>query len=419
MSIRFASNRLNYLRTAAAFLLACISLTLSASHTPDPSSVTVAGNLQDELGCPGDWQPDCAATQLGFDAEDGVWQGTFNIPAGNWEYKAPLNDSWDENYGANAQQNGANIPLNLGSDTDVKFYYDHETHWITDNVNSRIVTAAGSFQDELGCPGDWQPWCLQTWLQDPDGDGVYYFETDEIPAGDYETKAVINEDWSESYPGSNLPFSVGENETVLFSFNSATNYFSVTKPVPSGPAEYAIIHYFRADGDHGDHTTGDFNDYWGLHLWGDALHPSEVIEWTNPKPFLGQTEYGRFAWVKLAPSGGTLGFMVHRGDTKDGTDADRFFDVNVSPEIWLKSEDPNAYTSQAAAQGYATVRYHRPDGDYGTAGPDYNTFWGLHLWGPVSTITALSGTSCSRMSRSRSTSSFIAVTSKIPDRTRA
>jgi pullulanase-type alpha-1,6-glucosidase len=73
--------------------------------------------------------------------------------------------------------------------------------------------------------------------------------------------------------------------------------------------------------------------------------------------------------------------MVHRGDTKDGTDADRFFDVNVSPEIWLKSEDPNAYTSQAAAQGYATVRYHRPDGDYGTAGPDYNTFWGLHLWG--------------------------------------
>jgi hypothetical protein len=110
MSIRFASNRLNYLRTAAAFLLACISLTLSASHTPDPSSVTVAGNLQDELGCPGDWQPDCAATQLGFDAEDGVWQGTFNIPAGNWEYKAPLNDSWDENYGANAQQNGANIP---------------------------------------------------------------------------------------------------------------------------------------------------------------------------------------------------------------------------------------------------------------------------------------------------------------------
>ena len=41
----------------------------------------------------------CAATHLAFDAADGVWQGTFDVPAGNWEYKAPVNDSWDENYG--------------------------------------------------------------------------------------------------------------------------------------------------------------------------------------------------------------------------------------------------------------------------------------------------------------------------------
>ena len=37
----------------------------------------------------------------------------------------------------------------------VKFYYDHETHWITDNVTSVIAVAPGSFQSELGCPGDW------------------------------------------------------------------------------------------------------------------------------------------------------------------------------------------------------------------------------------------------------------------------
>ena len=33
---------------------------------------------------------------------------------------------------------------------------------------------------------------------------------------------------------------------------------------------YAIVHYFRDYGDYGNHTTGDFNDYWGLHLWGDS-----------------------------------------------------------------------------------------------------------------------------------------------------
>ena len=92
-----------------------------ADHTPDPSSVAIAGSLQSELGCPGDWQPECAATDLSFDGEDDVWQRVFAVPAGSWEYKAPLNDSWDENYGANAVLDGSNIPLNLGAPTDVKF----------------------------------------------------------------------------------------------------------------------------------------------------------------------------------------------------------------------------------------------------------------------------------------------------------
>ncbi len=46
-----------------------------ADHTPDPASVAVAGSLQSELGCPGDWQPECSDTELAFDADDGVWQG--------------------------------------------------------------------------------------------------------------------------------------------------------------------------------------------------------------------------------------------------------------------------------------------------------------------------------------------------------
>jgi hypothetical protein len=52
-----------------------------ASHTDDPTSVTVAGSLQDELGCPGDWQPECASTHLGYDSNDDVWQADFDLPA--------------------------------------------------------------------------------------------------------------------------------------------------------------------------------------------------------------------------------------------------------------------------------------------------------------------------------------------------
>src|SRR5687767_10246902 len=62
-----------------------------ASDTPIPSSVTVVGSLQSELGCPGDWQPECAATQLQREVADGVWQASFSVPAGDWEYKVALN----------------------------------------------------------------------------------------------------------------------------------------------------------------------------------------------------------------------------------------------------------------------------------------------------------------------------------------
>ena len=105
----------------------------TASHTPAPLTVTVAGSLQSEAGCPDDWVPACAATHLAYDASDDVWQGTFTLPAGNYEYKAALNDAWTENYGLHAQSDGANIPLTLPSGAAVKFYYDHESHWATDN----------------------------------------------------------------------------------------------------------------------------------------------------------------------------------------------------------------------------------------------------------------------------------------------
>ena len=156
-----------------------------------PSSVTIVGSLQSELGCPGDWQPDCAATHLQFSVEDGVWQAIFDLPAGSYEYKAALNDSWDENYGAGATPNGPNIPLELAQPESIKFYYDQVTHWVTDNRTSTIATAVGSFQSELGCSGDWDPGCLRSWLQDVDGDGVYRFTTTDLPPGDYEWKVAL------------------------------------------------------------------------------------------------------------------------------------------------------------------------------------------------------------------------------------
>ena len=101
---------------ALAALVVLFPFPVAADHTPGPDSVTIAGSLQEELGCPGDWQPDCVATFLGFDAEDNAWQAEFDVPAGMWEYKAALNGSWDENYGLGAVRDGANIPLDLAAE---------------------------------------------------------------------------------------------------------------------------------------------------------------------------------------------------------------------------------------------------------------------------------------------------------------
>jgi len=134
-----------------------------------------------------------------------------------------------------ALRNGTDIPLNLASADTVKFYYDHKTHWITDNKSSIIVTAAGSFQSELGCPGDWQPDCLRSWLEDPDGDGIYTF-TATLPAGSYEVKAALNESWDVNYGaggvpnGANIPFTVGTAD-VLFSYDSSIHVLTVSGAV--------------------------------------------------------------------------------------------------------------------------------------------------------------------------------------------
>jgi Bacterial pullanase-associated domain len=130
-------------------------------------------------------------------------------------------------------------------------------------------------------------------------------------------------------------------------------------PAAEAPANpYVVIHYNRPNGDYGDHTTGNSTNFWGLHLWGDAIDPAEATDWTAPKPFVGEDEYGRFAFVELANDQAPVNFIVHRGDTKDPDNSpDRSFDPAATPEIWLRQGDPTIYFSQAEAQGHATIRY--------------------------------------------------------------
>lgn len=125
--------------------------------SPEPELVVIPGSLQDELGCAGDWDPACENTALAYDETYQLWLGTFALPAGDYEYKAALNGTWDVNFGLDAQPGGENIPLSLAEDTEVTFLFSTQTGWVTDDATMPIATVPGSFQDELGCPAEWSP----------------------------------------------------------------------------------------------------------------------------------------------------------------------------------------------------------------------------------------------------------------------
>lgn len=94
-------------------------------------SVALAGSLQSELGCPGDWQPDCSATELTRVGDSTAYSKVFSLPAGSYEFKVAINDSWDVNYGAGGVFNGANIPLVLEGPATLEFTYDDASHLVS------------------------------------------------------------------------------------------------------------------------------------------------------------------------------------------------------------------------------------------------------------------------------------------------
>ncbi len=227
---------------------------VQAQSAANPETVTIPGTLQSELGCSGDWQPDCDKTYLVYDAEDDIWQGTFLVQPGNdgdkkgSRYKVALNGVWTENYGVNATPGGADIPLLVKEPTEVKFYYDHKNHWVTDNVNSVIAVAVGDFQQALGCANNNDASCLRSWLQDLDGDGVFSFSTNQIPAGTYSVAVTLYEDASQ-VAVQPLELTVKEaGAEIYFGFNASKGELLVSdEGAPRGNLAKLMAHWVTRD----------------------------------------------------------------------------------------------------------------------------------------------------------------------------
>ena len=129
---------------ATPLALGSFALPASADHTAAPQAVALVGSLQSEIGCPGDWQPDCAASRLQpVEGSATLYRATFDIPAGTYGMKVALNNSWDENYGAGGAAGGGDLVLNAPGGP-VTFTYDHASHTLSDDVPEALGAEAGA-----------------------------------------------------------------------------------------------------------------------------------------------------------------------------------------------------------------------------------------------------------------------------------
>jgi glycosidase len=196
-------------------------------EVPQPANVSIPGSHGTEIGCAADWDPACEAGQLVLDPDDQIWKGTRSPTAGGYAFKAAINKSWDENYGVGGVPQGADIGYSTDG-TPVSFYYDHRTHWITNDRISDIVVATGSFQSEMGCAADGDADCMRAWLQDPDGNKVYSLGTTQVPPGTY-TVQVARDGTLE---GPTQTFTVDAGDATTFTYDPASQALTVsTAPV--------------------------------------------------------------------------------------------------------------------------------------------------------------------------------------------
>jgi pullulanase/glycogen debranching enzyme len=153
-----------------------------------------------------------------------------------------------------------------------------------------------------------------------------------------------------------------------------TAFQKVLSAQPANPAASAptggvpttlTVHYRR--------TAGDYTG-WQLHHWGAAAS----VDWNAGRNADSTDAFGAVYNVPLAAQTGTVGYLFHKGDTKDHGGADQSWVLKAGVnEIWRLEGDSTTYTANplgSVAPDVTTVRVHykRFDGAFAN--------WGLHLW---------------------------------------
>jgi hypothetical protein len=206
--------------TVAALMVALLLVPAAALALP-----SIAGNFQG-------WDPADPTHELTLNG-NGVYELTIAAGGSLHIYKAIDGDTWNEAFPGNDQTFTPSSPqnvtfyCNLGATPGVKENDEYVFH----SLNPPIV--CGDFQSELG-GSDWdQTDTVNTVMSDGDGDDVWEFSTSAIPAGTYNFKIVLNNNWDQNTsPPGNITFGSNGVDPVTFKYHMATNTTEVFTTAP-------------------------------------------------------------------------------------------------------------------------------------------------------------------------------------------
>lgn len=113
---------------------------------------------------------------------------------------------------------------------------------------------------------------------------------------------------------------------VCFTFAALALFAPLVPVALAAPPEGVVrIHYHRPDGVYAG---------WGLHVWEDA---DASVTWATPLPATGTDAWGAYWDVRLKAGAEKVGFIIHKGETKD-PGADMFLDIDAhGREVWIVS----------------------------------------------------------------------------------
>ena len=158
--------------TSGILLVSALALTAPVAAAADARTFALVGDLQSELGCSADWQPDCTVTELAPTSTPDVYAAEFEIPAGSFEYKVAVDDAWDEAYGLDG--GGDNIPLTVAGPSTVRVVFDDVQH----RVGLELLSVRGDHTSEDDALVD------DPVRQAGDGKQFYFVMTDRFANGD-------------------------------------------------------------------------------------------------------------------------------------------------------------------------------------------------------------------------------------------